>query len=179
MNPYSVCHQIVVVVSVLAVAACAETRDPASEAPVDPQAGQYKITLSGKGLLKHAGGDDDPETFCLTELNRDAFAHMLAENYYKLHPSCRVVRAPREGNAISGEIKCPVDPKMATGSNSFIYEGAVAPDSAKVEVRIKFDAKLKNGTAGEEVSNAQLKFAMKTYETMRFVIEATRMGECS
>ena len=161
-----------------AMAACAETSDPASETPVDLEPGNYNVTISGKGIFKNAGSGKKPGTICVTRSDRDSFPHKLAENYYKLHPACQVSRGSREGNAISGEIKCPVDPKMATGSSRFVYNGAVSSDNVEVEIRMKLDAKLKEGAGGEEVSDAQLKFAMKTFESMRFVIHATRIGEC-
>ncbi len=164
-------------VSLLA-AACVEQTDPASETPVDPAAGLYEITLSGAGLLKHVDTNKAPDAFCLTEAQRASFPHVLAENYYKLSPLCTINHAQREGNAIAGEISCMADPKMASGANRFVYAGAVGADRAKVEVRMKLDAQIKPGAGGQEVSDAQLKLAMKAMERMKFVIEAKRTGDC-
>lgn len=161
-----------------AAQACSQTSDPASETPVEPEPGLYKITLSGAGLLKHANNDKTPETFCLTEIQRASFPHLLAENYYKLHYACTNARAPRMGNAIGGEISCAADPKMASGVNRFIYDGVVSREKTSIEVRMKMDAELNPGAGGAEVSDAQMKMAMKTMERMRFVIEATRTGDC-
>lgn len=154
---------------------CTQTTDPTTQEPVDPKPGQYEITLSGAGLMKNM--KEEPHSYCLYESERDAFPHMLAKNYYELHPGCRAKHDPREGNAISGVISCAADPKMATGMNSFVYEGVVGEERVKVDVQIKFDAKLKEG-AGGEMSDGQLKLAMKAMERMRFVIEAVRTGDC-
>lgn len=158
------------------VVACSGANDPASQAPVDPEAGLYEISLSGAGPMKADPGKS--KTYCLREGERASFAHMLAQNYYKLHYSCTVNRTPREGNAVGGEIKCPADPKLAEGANSFVYGGVVAKENARVEVKMKFNAQVKEGamSQGEAV---QLKLAMKALEQMRFVIEAKRIGDCS
>ncbi len=159
-------------------AACSDRADPASETPVDPAPGLYEITLSGAGLLKHAGPEDAAQTYCLRESASASFPHLLAENYYKLHYSCTTRRGAREGNAVAGEISCPADPKLASGANRFVYRGAVGREKTRVEVRMKLDAQLKEGAGGAEVSDAQMKLAMKALEQARFVIEARRTGAC-
>ncbi len=161
----------------LIATACAEAPDAASEAPVDPEPGQYQITLGGAGLLKHAG-TEGPHSYCLRISDRASFAHKLAQNYYLLHPACTASKLPREGNAIAGEIRCPVDPKMAEGASRFVYSGAVAKDAVRVEVQMKFDAEIKDGAMTDEDA-VRAKLAMKAIEKARFVIEAIRTGECS
>ncbi|WP_428409670.1 DUF3617 domain-containing protein [Hyphococcus sp.] len=162
----------------VAAQACSETSDPASEAPVDPKPGLYEIAISGAGLLKNVESNKAPKTYCLTEIQAASFPHMLAENYYKLSPLCTVQRGQREGNLIAGEISCAADPKMASGSNRFLYEGSVGEEKTTVNVRMKLDAEVKPGAGGAEVSDAQLKMAMKAMERMRFVIDAVRTGDC-
>ena len=161
----------------LAGAACSQAPDPASQEPVDPAPGLYEITLSGAGLLK-AAGKSDPDEFCLTERDRASFPHLLARNYYQLHAACRPSRAPREGNAFGGEISCAADPKMAQGMNRFVYEGVVAADNVRVEIRMKLEVEIKED-AMTEAEAAQLKLGMKMFERARFVIEAERIGDCA
>lgn len=160
----------------LIVSACAVERDAASEAPVDPAPGLYEITLSGAGPLK-AGGKEGPHSYCLKRREQAAFPHLLVKNFYTLHGSCRQKRAPREGNKIGGEISCSADPKLAAGFSRFIYDGAVSLDDTEVEVQIKLDAAVKKETMTEEEA-AQLRLGMKMMERMRFVIKATRNGDC-
>lgn len=160
----------------LAAAACSKVTDAADETPVDPEPGLYEVTLSGAALLR-ASGKEDPHSFCLTEVNRTAFPHTLVKKYYQLHYSCTNTPLPREGNRISGKLKCAADPKLAQGANRFVYEGAVLKDAVDINVRIKFDAVIKE----EEMTKAQareLKLGMKAFELMKFVIEAERVGEC-
>lgn len=160
----------------VAAISCSEAPDAASQTPVDPASGLYEVTFSGAGLLKHAG-PGEPRSYCLTEGGRGQFPHILAEGFYRLHPLCTVARGPREGNAFAGEIRCPVDQKMATGASRFIYTGEVAGETARVVVRMKIDADLTDGAAGE-IGGAQMKLALKAMESARFVIEAKRTGDC-
>ncbi len=160
----------------LAVAACSKTPDAANETPVDPKPGPYEVTLSGAGLLK-AGGKEGPHSYCLRETDRASFSHTLVKKFYQLHYSCMSTPLPREGNAIAGEIKCTADPKLAQGANRFVYNGAVSEDVVEIDVRMKFDAVIKEA----EMTKAQaqeLKLGMKAVELMKFVIEAERIGEC-
>lgn len=158
-------------------AACSQAPPPADQTPVDPTPGLYAITLSGAGLLKVAGKDDKPKNYCLRASEASAFPYMLPENYYALHYSCAKTRAPREGNAIAGEINCSVDPKMAQGMSRFSYAGVVAPEKVTVKVGMKLDAAIKEG-AMSDAEAAQLKAGAKLMERMRFIIEATRVGDC-
>ncbi len=162
----------------LIAASCAEAPEPdsAAQVPVDPEPGRYQIALSGVGIMKHAS-KDEPHSYCLRGSDRTSFAHMLVKNYYLLHPACTNKRLPREGNAIAGEIRCPADPKMANGTIRYDYKGAVSQTTAKVAVQMIFDVEFKEG-ATAEVSPVQMKLMMKAIEQARFVIEATRTGDC-
>ncbi|MHA7871231.1 MAG: hypothetical protein ACX939_02670 [Hyphococcus sp.] len=161
----------------LLAAACADSRDPISQTPVDPEPGLYKVTLGGAGLLQHADLDD-PQDYCLREGERADFPHVLARHYYQLHALCRVQRGVREGNAVGGEIICAADPKMAQGSNRFVYNGVVASEHARIEVRMKLDATLKED-AMSEAEAKQLRLGMKLMERFRFTIDAARVGDCA
>lgn len=155
-------------------AACAEAPDPSSQTPVDPAAGLYEISLSAGGQAIRDGGDTQ-KTYCLRQGDAGKFGEMLVENYYKLHASCRLAASPRVGNAISGEIRCAADRKLADGSNRFVYRGVVARDAVNVSVQIKFDAEPK---AGSEADTLQIKLAMKALELARVSIDAVRVGDC-
>lgn len=154
--------------------ACEKAPDPASAEPVDPAAGLYQISLSAGGRATREGGEKQ-KPYCLRQGDARKFGEMLVENYYKLHASCRLTASPRIGNAISGEIRCAADPKLADGSNRFVYRGVIARDAVNVSVQIKFEALPK---AGSEADTPQLKLAMKAMELARFSIDAVRVGEC-
>ncbi len=163
----------------LLVSACAESaRDPASEAPVDPAAGLYEFSMSGAGMLKYMEAEKVEKPFCLTEIQRSNFPYMLVENRFKFSPYCTSTRDSREGNMIAGEVSCMADPKMAAGQNSFVYTGAVGEDGVRVEYQMKLNAELHKGAGGKELSDEQLKFALKAMERMKFAIEARRTGDC-
>ena len=169
-------NQIGVFAFFLSVIGCAGEVDPATQAPVDPSPGLYEVSLGGAGVLKTMEREG-PREYCLHELERGDFPHLLARNYYQLHALCRVERGARQGNAVSGEIICAADPKMARGSNRFVYAGAVASESARLEVRMKLDAELKDD-AMSEAEAKQLGLGLKVMEKFRFTIDAQRLGEC-
>lgn len=173
---YPAKNQVGVVTLFLSVIACAGEVDPATQTPVDPEPGLYEVSLGGAGLLKNVEAEG-PHEYCLRESERADFSHVLARNYYQLHALCRVERGAREGNAVAGEIICAADPKMAQGSNSFVYTGAVAENGARIEVRMKLDATLKED-AMSEAEAKQLRLGMKVMERFRFLIEAKRIGDC-
>ena len=156
--------------------ACAQERDAASDAPVDPTPGLYQVTLSGAGLLK-AGGEEGPHPFCVTAANRKTAPHTLVKKFYQLHYSCIDKPSPREGNAIAGEIQCSADPKLAQGTNRFVYKGAVSEDAVEIRVQMKLDAVIKEDEMTEEQIR-HLKLGMKAMQMMKFVIEAERTGAC-
>lgn len=155
---------------------CAQERDAANEPPVDPIPGRYAVSLSGSGLLK-AAGKEGPHPFCVTAANRSTFPHTLVKQIYQLHYSCVSRPGQREGNAITGEIQCAADPKLAQGANRFVYQGAVSEDAVDLKVQIQFDATIKESEMTEEQIK-QLKLGMKAMQMMTFIIDAERTGEC-
>lgn len=159
------------------IAACAETADPANETPVDPEPGQYVITTS-EALFKKSEPKQEPITLCLEQRDSASFGYTLAENYFLIHGLCTAQRAPRKGSMITGEIVCPVDPKLATGANRFAYKGAISSNSVKLEARMRIDADIKEGSE-TEVSEAQMRLAMKVFEKVKYIIEAKRIGDCA
>lgn len=171
--PYG--HKLAAALAGFSLCACAEEPAPQEQTPVDPEPGLYEVSVSN-GFGGARSKSEKTVTTCLRESGRAAFAHMLAENYFLVSGACRPERLPREGNAVAGEIICAADPRLATGTNSFIYDGVVAADSVSLEARIKFDATMKEGAS--EISPVQMKLAMKTLEQLRSLIDAKRIGEC-
>lgn len=169
-------HMICAAMVCLNATACSNAPDAASEVPVDLSPGQYTVTFSTGGLLKSGSGEKS-HLLCFRKGDGALFAHRLVQNYYALHASCSGNPAPREGNAVGGEIRCSADPKLADGANRFIYSGAVAQNRVKVEVRIKFEAMINEGSPGS-ADTAQLRLAMQAIEHARFIIEARRTGDC-
>lgn len=157
-------------------AACSGAPDPAAQAPADPAPGLYRIALSGAGLAGKAG-QQGGHSYCLQQRESASFPHLLARTYYRLHPGCVSRPGPREGNAITGEISCAADPKLARGMNRFVYNGVVAADKTTVEVRVKMEADIREEAMTEQ-ELADLRLGMKMMERMRFVIEAERVGDC-
>jgi len=160
---------------ILLLAACAEDVDPATETSVDPEPGLYEVTLS-HGIGQYTKKQDKSVTICLRKSGQANFVHDIAKDYLVISGGCRPERFPREGNAVSGQIVCTADPKLAVGTNRFIYAGTVAHDHVTVETRIKFEAEMKEGA--NELNPQHLKMAMKAIEKAKSVINANRIGDC-
>lgn len=157
---------------------CAEVKDPASETPVDLSVGLYEIGVTS-AVGPVSSKDDETTTHCVKNHETRSFPYLLAEKYLAFHGACGAERSPRQGNAFGGELTCLADQKMAAGANRFVYHGAIATDRVELEGRFKLDAELKPGAAGADVTDAQLKLAMKAFERVKSVIVAKRIGDCS
>jgi len=156
-------------------AGCADEPDPARQDPVDPAPGEYALAVAMSGWFSDVEGA--PDTYCLRAENRADLPHLLAENFFMPHGACANERAPRQGNAVGGEIRCLADAKLANGVSRFVYDGAVSAEGAAVEVRIRFDAAVKEARLSREEA-MQLKLGMTLLERARYRIEASRIGDC-
>ncbi len=116
-------------------------------------------------------------TYCVRNgANRD-FPKQLVYSYYNMHSSCRDKQAERQGNLISGEVRCQADPKLANGSSRFIYQSIVSEDTVRAKVRLDLDVD-PNQNIRDGQQAVDLKAARIGLRAMRFIIEAKRVGEC-
>lgn len=107
----------------------------------------------------------------------DAEADRAIRNYLVLHPGCTSRPAPRVGNALSGTITCPLDPRMAVGTVTITYEGAVAADGVEATSRMVFDFQPVPGALGPD-EERQVAMATKAVEQVGIKLKAERTGEC-
>jgi hypothetical protein len=109
----------------------------------------------------------------------DAFPRKLAEDYFVAQRGCRTVRAPREGNTVSGEVICAADRKVAEVSVRFVYTGEIEPERLTLQGNMVVDVDLPKGAGGAEISDAQREKAMKRIEKIKTVIESRRLSDCA
>ena len=176
MHPYQFRKSAVGVVTLCVAAGCAPS-DPASEDPMDLEPGLYAISLSGN-FPALSSRKREPKKACVTARGAASFPYRLAENHLHVPSLCQKRREKRVGNAIGGEVACRADPKMATGSNRFLYRGAISSEGVKITTRMSLDAEPKPGAGGKEVSDLELKLALKALEQFRGSIRAERIGDC-
>ncbi|WP_425407761.1 DUF3617 family protein [Hyphococcus sp.] len=155
---------------------CSQQPGAADQAPVDLEPGRYEITRSGSGLIK-IDEEKAPNSICVQKGETNAFPHTLAKYAYLIHPACASHQQTREGNAISGDIICPVDRKLADGMSHFAYTGAIASDNVEIDVRMKLEAEIKTDSMSAAEA-AQLRIGMKAIERMRVAVRAKRTGSC-
>ena len=161
----------------LTATACSGGSGPASDEPANLTPGLYEISVSQS--FKHGSGEKTaPEPICVRAHEIDSFPHMLAEDYFIAQRGCRTVRGPREGNAISGEVICAADRKIAEGTTRFVYRGEIQPDRLLLEGNMVIDVDLPKGAGGPEISNAQLEKAIRRIEDIKTVIKGRRLSDC-
>lgn len=163
----------------LALTACTPPADPSTQEPVDPAPGLYRITLGGAGLAQYAqqGPGKTEDEVCVTSRESPRFADRAIRNYFVLHPGCTTRPAPRVGNAVSGTITCPLDPKRAAGTVTITYEGVVAADGVEATSRMAFDFQPVPGALGPD-EERQVAMATKAMEQVGIRLKAERTGEC-
>lgn len=162
-------------VSSLGLAGCAN--DPASQPPVELKPGLYEFSVGGAVGPINAMERSD-RTMCVRPRHVQHFPNTLAEKAFVFHGSCQPNRSPRVGNAVSGEVTCPVDPKMAAGHTRMSYSGVVTEDGVQITARVSVDAQY-NENALRDGEKIQLEMAMKAMEQVRPRVTARRIGICA
>lgn len=168
-----------VLMALVALAGCASPRDPATEEPVDPVPGLYRITLSGAGLARFArpGPEDPKDDVCVTAFDSPRFADRLTDNYFSIHPGCVTRRDARAGNRLGGTITCPLDPGMAAGTSTVSYEGTISTDRVEATSRMRIDARPIPGALSPE-EQRQIALGAALVERVGIQVTAVRTGDC-
>lgn len=159
------------------------SRDPASEDRVEPADGQYEIKYEVGGAIgalmpTTSGPGSKPKTVCVRNASGVTFAEALPKGV-AWHPSCTHSPAPRQGNAMSGTMTCPMDPQRAPGGRLVVdYHGAVAEDGVTVDMttRVEVPQSVYASMSEEEAGNLREAFGM--IESLPMKIVATRTGDC-
>ncbi|MBY0422236.1 MAG: hypothetical protein K2Q06_08025 [Parvularculaceae bacterium] len=145
--------------------------------PASLAAGLYEVSVTQKGL-GFSKAEKPSKPICVRQSEINAFPYRLAEEYFVADGGCRNDRAPREGDAFSGEIACAADRKVAPGKTRFVYKGVLAPGLITLEGNMRLDFELPKGAGGAEVNDKALKVAKTQMEKIRTVIEARRISDC-
>jgi len=164
-------------VLMLTATACSDGSGPVSNEPASLTPGLYEISVS-QSFMRSSSTDTAPKPICVRAHEIDSFPHKLAEDYFVAQRGCRTVRAPRDGNSVSGEVICAADRKIAEGTTRFVYSGEIRPDHLSLEGNMVIDVDLPKGAGGPEISDAQLEKAMRRIEDIKTVIDSRRLSDC-
>lgn len=159
-------------------AACSGASGTAPKEPANLTPGLYEVSVS-QSFNQASGQETAPKPICVRAHEIDAFAHKLAEDYFVAQRGCRTVRAPREGNTVSGEVICAADRKVAEGSVRFVYRGEIKPERITLEGNMVIDVDLPKGVGGAEASDAQMEKALRRIEKIKTVIDSRRLSDCA
>lgn len=168
----------------LVLAGCAQ-RDPASEERVDPADGQYEISFEAGGALgavmpQNANGPgSDTRSVCVRNGSGSTFAESIAKGA-AWHPSCSNSPAPRQGNALSGTMTCPLDQERVPGGRLVSnYTGAVSADGVEVEMVSKFEIPEAVFAAMRPEQASEMRQALTLMENIPIKIVGRRTGDCT
>jgi hypothetical protein len=179
-NAFSVARWAVFASAAAALTGCAETRDPATEEPVEVTPGMYHLSMNGQVAGMTMPELDGPgqlsENTCVRPGEERAFPRRVAA-IFKLHPGCSFQPGERTGNAISGTYRCPTDGERAPGgSMNASYTGSIAADRVEIQGRMEINISNMPGATPEE--RAQMEQAATMMENMVMIVSAERTGDC-
>lgn len=165
-------------IAALSVTGCSAASDPAKEEKVDMKPGSYEVSVGANGIpagfFENAPGGK-PTKICLgTSQLRDNGRGVVAK-LFDFGSSCHTDKYDRQGNAISGTIKCPTDPSKAPGSLNIDFTGRVAAESLELDSELKMDIDLGNMPAEQR---QRLEEATKTMEDINMSVSLKRVGDC-
>lgn len=167
----------------LVLAGCAQ-RDPASEERVDPADGQYEISFEAGGALgavmpQNANDSSSTRSVCVRNGSGSTFAESVAKGA-AWHPSCSNSPAPRQGNALSGTMTCPLDQERVPGGRLVSnYTGAVSADGVEVEMVTKFEVPDAVFAAMSPEQASEMRQALTLMENIPIKIVGRRTGDCA
>lgn len=166
----------------LIVAGCS-SRDAASEERVDPLDGQYEVNIvagGAVGALMPQGKNSEPlRSVCVRNGSGSSFAESLPRGGM-LHPGCTLSAAPRQGNALSGRITCPLDQRMAPGGQAVSeYQGVISEDRVEVDLATRMNIPESAYAAMPPQQAAQLRQGIALMESIPMRIVAQRTGDCT
>ncbi len=168
---------------VLLAATGCSPRDPASEERVDPLDGQYEVNIVAGGavgaLLPKNKNSEPLRSVCVRNGSGGSFAESLPRGGM-LHPGCTLSAAPRQGNALSGRIICPLDQRMAPGGQAVSeYQGVVSEEGVEIDLTTRMNIPESAYAAMPPEQAAQLRQGIAMMESVPMRIVAQRTGDCT
>ena len=140
---------------------CSGGRDPASEPPVDLQAGLYNVSVGGGTVVEMKKGGRSGE-ICLDSYGAQTLPDDPLARIVGSWSGCSTNVDPRKGNALSGTRKCAERAMPMTAT----YQGSLTPDSFEIHGSVA------QGRGDETASKMHL-------GSGDFTITGKRVGECT
>lgn len=154
---------------------CGAERDAAAEAPIEVAPGKYSIDVTAAGLAQ-LGGQGPGRTndeICVTAREARSWPRPFVRNYLFAASSCSIRKSDRIGNAISGEVSCPMDPRAGQGRLVISYTGTLDADATDIAFNMK--ATVRNASPEVEAALAKTRLSE---EGVDGIAKARRIGDC-
>lgn len=166
----------------LAATGCSP-RDPASEERVDPLDGQYEVNIEAGGavgaLVPKNSNSEPLRSVCVRNGSGATFAAAVPLAG-ALHPGCTHSPAPRQGNALSGRITCPLDQRMAPGGQAVSdYQGTVSEQGVAIDLATRMIIPESAYAEMPPEQAAQIRQSIAVMESIPMRIVAQRTGDCT
>lgn len=172
-------RQIAAVAGTLALAACAQQRDAASEEPVSVRAGLYEIKADSIGLWgmnSRRAAERGAKEVCLSDTDIGSWPRTFVRNSIAMDSDCAVAAPQRTGNAFAGTVFCPVEEREASGEFRIAYTGTLDRERSEIHARMTMDVKTSHASDKERLAMAAAGQVLKNVE---LTVTAVRKGDCS
>ncbi len=155
---------IVVAAAAALLAGCG---DPASQAPVGMEPGNYEITVTGSmfGMKTEAQSDGSR---CVTNAP-EHIPTALLRPYLALNEQCATAKFERTGNKLTGSSLCQLEDGVGTATVHF--DGTVAADTLDGTLRMEFDLDMPD--------SQEAKTAALLLKAASIPFSAKRTGDCT
>jgi hypothetical protein len=159
------------------LAACS---DPASEQPVSPKPGLYRLAMdrTGFGPMKVPLGPNKAEEQCIAGESDLEWIYPMIQHKFCPECACSTQDKTRTGNAIAARAVCPHDDTGTFGALEYAYKGIVSEEGVTLE------GKVKSGLATAlppDPTEAEKKEAAEVAETWDKIVMSgriERVGDC-
>jgi hypothetical protein len=161
-------------------AALSGCSDPASEAPVSPKPGLYRVTMdrTALGPAKIAYDPNKVEQACVAADGDLEWLYPMVQRKFCPECSCSTTDKTRTGNAIAARAVCPHDDQRMFGALEYAYNGVVTEDGVTLEGKVKSGLATFVAPDATEAEKKDAAEVAKTWESITMTGKVERVGDC-
>jgi hypothetical protein len=161
-----------------ALAACS---DPATEEPVSPKPGLYRLTMdrTGFGPAKVPLDPNKAEEQCVAAGESDLeWIYPMIQRKFCPECSCSTEDKTRTGNAIGARAVCPHDDSGTFGALEYAYRGVVSEDRVSLEGGVKSGLATALPPDATEEQKKDAAEVAKAWDSIVMSGRIERVGDC-
>ena len=154
--------------------------DPATEAPVSPKPGLYRLTMdrTALGPAKIAYDPNKVEEKCVADQNDLDWIYPMIQRKFCPECSCSTTDKTRTGNAIAARTVCPFDDSGTFGAFEYAYRGVVSDVGVSLTGNIKSGLSSYVAPDATEAEKAEAAAIAEDVESVVMTGKIERIGDC-